>query len=83
MFTQHTNQITENGVVVTDTATGEEKLVEADTVVLAIGITPKKDIVEAFEKEFDNVIAIGDALKGGRIHNATKDGFTKAFAFDD
>ena len=83
MFNQNTNKITENGVVVTDKATGEEKLVEADTVVLAIGITPKNDIVEAFEKEFDNVIAIGDALKGGRIHNATKDGFTKAFAFDD
>ena len=35
-----------------------------------------------YEKEFANVVVIGDANKGGRIHNATKDGFTKAYAFD-
>ena len=35
----------------------------------------------SYEKEFDRVIVIGDANKGGRIHNATKDAFTKANAF--
>ncbi len=75
-------EIKEGSILLEDISTG--KMVEAlcDSVVVSLGVAPKKDLVESFEKEFDKVIVIGDALKGGRIHNATKDGFTKAYSFE-
>lgn len=61
---------------------GKAVKIKADHVVLSLGVSPRKGLIEAFEKEFDPVIPIGDASKSGRIYQAMKDGFTKAYAFD-
>jgi NADPH-dependent 2,4-dienoyl-CoA reductase/sulfur reductase-like enzyme len=61
-----------------------EVALEADSVVLALGVRPRADVVGAFEDEFGaaSVFAIGDASKGGRIYEAMRDGFDRAFVFD-
>lgn len=61
---------------------GERVFVEADTVVLAMGVSPRKALVEAFKAAFPTVRVIGDAVKGGRILEATQDAHGKAFVFE-
>jgi 2,4-dienoyl-CoA reductase-like NADH-dependent reductase (Old Yellow Enzyme family)/thioredoxin reductase len=58
--------------------------IDADGVVLALGVVSDKRTVEAFEKEFgaDRVYAIGNAARPGRIYEAIRDGYDKAYAFD-
>lgn len=73
--------IDEEGIILINSKNGEEVKIKVDHVVLALGVFPRKDFVELFEKEFDNVIPIGDAEKGGRIYHTVKDGFSKAYAF--
>ena len=51
-------------------------------VVLAMGVSPRKDVVEQFERAFDRVVVVGDANREGRIIEAVSDGFTKAWVFD-
>ena len=75
-------EIKDKAVVVESLADGAVKEIPCDNVVVSLGVAPVKGLVEEYEKEFANVVVIGDANKGGRIHNATKDGFTKAYAFD-
>ncbi len=76
-------EIKDNAVVIESLADNRISEIACDSVVVSLGVAPIKGFVEGFEKEFDKVIVIGDALKGGRIHNATKDAFTKANAFED
>lgn len=57
------------------------KNLKVDTVVLAIGVSPQKDMVQGFEQAFDEVHVIGDAAHGGKIVDALEDGFGKAFIF--
>lgn len=76
-------EIKDGAVVVESLADGKVTELPCDSAVVSLGVAPLKGVVEAYEKEFDKVIVIGDANKGGRIHNATKDAFTKANAFLD
>lgn len=55
---------------------------KVDYVVLSLGIRPRRDVVEAFEGVCDTVIPIGDAARTGRIYEATKDAFDKAYYFN-
>jgi len=61
------NQLTEDLVV--------------DAVVIAIGVRPRKKLVQEFEGAFDKITAVGDAVKGGLIGDAIKEGNAKAFVF--
>ena len=65
-----------------ETTDGKQVNFKADAVVLAMGVTPKKDVVDMFRANFDHVIAMGDAVKGARALEALSDGFTKAWVFD-
>jgi 2,4-dienoyl-CoA reductase-like NADH-dependent reductase (Old Yellow Enzyme family)/NADPH-dependent 2,4-dienoyl-CoA reductase/sulfur reductase-like enzyme len=62
---------------------GGETSIEADYMVMAIGVRPDKETVEAFEREFgqNRVFAIGSATRQGRIYEAVRDGFDRAFTF--
>ncbi len=73
--------VTENGVLVVNVANGQKMEVEADTVVLALGVSPRRDVVSEFEASFDEVRVIGDASRGGSIVEAVADGFGKAFVY--
>jgi NADPH-dependent 2,4-dienoyl-CoA reductase/sulfur reductase-like enzyme len=63
---------------------GEKTVGKADFVVLALGLKPETDVVGCFEEEFGSpsVFAIGNASRMGRIYEAIRDGFDKAFVFE-
>ena len=69
------------GAFVKDLAGNTEKLIPADTVILALGVTPDPAAEEPYKALFPQVVRIGDAQRGGKIAQAMKDGFTKAMAF--
>ena len=69
-------------IVLTRLEDGETIEQQVDRVVLAMGVRPRKDIVEEFKNAFDNVLAVGDARSGGRILEATQDAHAKAFVFE-
>ncbi len=73
--------ISDQGVMLMNQQTSQGIFVEADTVVLALGVTPRRDMVAAFRQSFSDVRVVGDANRGGRIQEAIKDGFQEAFAF--
>ncbi len=58
------------------------RFVPADTVILALGVRPKREVAEAFINAFPHVRVVGDAVHCGRILEATKDAFGQAFVFE-
>jgi 2,4-dienoyl-CoA reductase-like NADH-dependent reductase (Old Yellow Enzyme family)/thioredoxin reductase len=75
-------RIRPDGVELTRLEDGEKVFVEADSVVLAMGVRPRKAVVDEFRAAFPNVRVVGDASKGGRILEATQDAHGKAFVFE-
>ena len=67
--------IQDGSVTVKELATDKQFDIEADTVIMAAGIRPRADVVEAFRDAFDKVLVAGDARKGGRIATAVREGF--------
>ena len=74
-------RVTERGVELTRLYDGESVFVEADFIVLAMGVRPRKKTVDEFKAAFGDVVAIGDARRGGRILEATQDARGRAFTF--
>lgn len=73
--------IEEQGVLVMNQETSQTSFIEADTVVLALGVTPRKELVDEFRKAFPNAHVIGDANSAGSIQEAIRDGFQESFVF--
>lgn len=69
-------------ITLTRLSDGETVEVPADWVVLAMGVRPRAEVVQAFRAAFDNVRIVGDAVRGRRILEATQDAHAKAFVFD-
>jgi len=74
-------RITDDGVDLETVTGGEIVTVPADTVVLALGVRPRADVVDAFTAAFPDAHIIGDAVHGGRIIDATQDAYGQAFVF--
>ena len=70
------------GVELTRLADNETVRAQADYIVLAMGVRPRKAVVDMFSEAFDNVYVVGDATKGARILEATQDAHGKAFVFE-
>ena len=68
---------TENGLVIRDLDTGAEESIPADTVILAIGFTPDRELYNAMQ-ECDEVYAIGDCKEFHNVHSAVWDAFEVA-----
>ncbi len=75
-------KVTAQGVELECMDTGQPVSVAADTVILAMGIRPRKDVVDRFKAAFPDARAIGDAARGGRILDATQDAYGQAFVFE-
>lgn len=73
-------EITEKRVVCRDTATGEPKEFAADTVLLAIGMTPDKKTADALRHSAPEteVYVVGDAIEPGNIATAVMSAFRAA-----
>ena len=74
--------VTDTGVTVEDTATGEAKAIAADTVVLAMGTHSQEALEASFREAGLNAILVGSAGTPGRIAGAIRDGFEKAWGFE-
>ncbi|MBQ1506278.1 MAG: FAD-dependent oxidoreductase [Erysipelotrichales bacterium] len=76
-------EVGSNGVKVKDAATGEESFIEAETVVLAMGVRSNRSYAEEFRKEFgDKLIYVGDTAKPGQIYDALHSAHDRAFVYD-
>ena len=75
-------EIAEDGVVLERLADGEKVFVNAETIILALGVQPRKEVLKAFRDAFPQAHIIGDANRGGRILEATQEAYGKAFVFE-
>lgn len=75
-------EIAEDGVVLERLADGEKVFVNAEMIILALGVQPRKEVVKAFKDAFSQVHIIGDANRGGRILEATQEAYGSAFVFE-
>lgn len=73
--------VTEKGVVLRKLDGGTEKELEADYVVLALGVRPRSALVQEFQRAFPNTICVGNAEKDGRIPHAIREAYTKSLVF--
>ncbi len=67
--------INDDGVVVVKEGRSSS-LLEADTVVLALGMEPNKDLYKALKDRYVKVHAIGDCFKARRLLEAIHDGYS-------
>ncbi|MDR2486970.1 MAG: FAD-dependent oxidoreductase [Clostridiales Family XIII bacterium] len=73
-------EVKDGSVVVTKVATGEDFEIEADTVLLAMGMRPRYELVDELRHcvAETEVYIVGDAKKSGNISTATNQGFQAA-----
>ena len=75
-------KIQEGSIEITHRDTKEVIEVPADTIILAIGIEPNLELLEPLEELQIPVITLGDANQPGRIVDAIRMGFEKAWVFE-
>ncbi len=66
-------EITSNQIKIND------EVLDVDQIVIASGYVPKDKIKESLEKEYSNVIVIGDAKEPRRILDATAEAFIATY----
>lgn len=66
--------IINEGVIISK-LNGEEKILEADNIICAIGFRPLIDFAESFIGIAENVIIVGDCLKPRELYEAVHEGF--------
>ncbi|OPY48088.1 MAG: Sulfide dehydrogenase subunit alpha precursor [Methanosaeta sp. PtaU1.Bin028] len=76
------SEITESGVALVRVNDNEKVFVSSETIILALGVRPRQDVVKAFKTAFPDAHVIGDANRGARILEATQDAYGQAFVFE-
>jgi pyruvate/2-oxoglutarate dehydrogenase complex dihydrolipoamide dehydrogenase (E3) component len=66
--------LTGDGVKLVQRDSGEERTLEAETIVLALGATPERSLVDNLKKEEIEFHPIGDCRKANNIRQAIYDG---------
>ncbi|MDO4315934.1 MAG: NAD(P)/FAD-dependent oxidoreductase [Oscillospiraceae bacterium] len=74
--------IEERSITLERVGDGSRVTVDADSVVLALGVRPRTGVVKAFQAAFPQLTAVGDARQGGRIATAIRQGFEAAYVFE-
>ncbi len=69
-------EITDDGILIAEKY--GERAVKADTIVLAVGFKPIRNLSEALKGQVPLVYEVGDCLEPGKVINAIWDGFRKA-----
>lgn len=76
-------KVDDGEVTVKDVATGELTTIKADTTVLAMGVAPRRDLVDALREKFDTkVVLVGDTNRPGQIYDALHSAYDRAFVFE-
>ena len=74
--------LTDTGVTVKDTKTGEEAAIPAGTVILSMGVRAERPDYEAFRAAFDDkLILVGDTARPGQIYDALHCAHDRAFVY--
>lgn len=81
MTEQKLAQITEEEVILTHGAAEDLCCLQADAVVLAMGVRPERTLADQLFAEFDHVTCVGDVSKTGQIADAMREANDKAFVF--
>ena len=75
-------EIGDGEITVCDVKTNETTQIPADTVVLAMGVRPNRPLAEELRRIYgNNLVLIGDSLKGGQIYDALHSAHDRAFVF--
>lgn len=75
MLTEHeVNEVTDEGLIVTDKRKGERKLIEADWVILAMGSKPASELTEVLREKVPQLYAVGDCQQPRTIMAAVYEG---------
>lgn len=75
-------RVSTSGIELRRLSDNQRITVDADWIVLALGVHPRRSVIDAFKGEFENIFIIGDAQKSGRILEATQDAHGKAFVVE-
>jgi NADPH-dependent 2,4-dienoyl-CoA reductase/sulfur reductase-like enzyme len=70
-------EITKAGVAII-TGTGERKVVEADTIVLAAGAVPNTELLAVLQGKVAQVVSVGDCVEPRGIREAVEEGYKAA-----
>ena len=74
--------VNDGSVTVCDTKTKETAEIEAETVVLAMGVRPDRTLYAEFKEAYgDDLVLVGDAAKGGQIYDALHAAHDRAFVY--
>ena len=73
------NEITGNGIKCSNTS-GEELVITADTVIVAVGMVPREGVVEGLREVSDEFAAIGDCKQARKIGEAVIEAYDAAMA---
>ena len=82
VLTDHKLEEIGDGYIKASQLNGTSVTLDANSIVLAMGVEPRRSLVAQMKANFSRVITVGDANKEGRILEAISDGFTKAWIFD-
>ena len=75
--------IDDKGITMTKVEDGSELFLEADYVILALGLKPDKAMIQAFDDKFGRVYVLGEANAApGRIGISIADAYIAAYGFD-
>jgi pyruvate/2-oxoglutarate dehydrogenase complex dihydrolipoamide dehydrogenase (E3) component len=67
-------EVSDGGITVCD-ASGSQTAIGADTVVLALGMTPRFAVFDALKDTAPRVVVVGDCVKPRLIMDAVREGF--------
>lgn len=73
------SKVNESSVELINLTKDEKVTVEADDVVLSLGIRPNRTLLEDLEANFNKVYVIGDANSPARILEAVRQGYEKSY----
>lgn len=68
------NEVTSQGLVIT-TKDGQKRVIEADTIVLAVGSIPDTELYQEIKSRVPEVYLAGDCVEPRKIRNAIGDGY--------
>ena len=71
--------ITADGIILENVADGRRREEKADAVVLSVGVRSNNALAAELQPHFVRLFVIGDARRVGRIPQAVRDGFDKAW----
>ncbi|MDR0751660.1 MAG: NAD(P)/FAD-dependent oxidoreductase [Christensenellaceae bacterium] len=72
-------EVDSTGIIVENTKSKHTQHLDVDNVILAIGVRPESSLFQQLHGRAANVFIVGDAVRPGRIANATEDAFRVAF----